>query len=65
MDEVFARASAIKSIVMSAPDMDPDREEIENLIDGAKADMEVNPVEVMEPATVDYMNNLWEGLDTS
>ena len=48
---------------MSAPDMDPDREEIENLIDGAEADMEVNPVEFMEPAMVDYMNNLWKGLD--
>ena len=48
---------------MSAPDMDPDREEIENLIDGAEADIELNPVEFMEPATVDYMNNLWDGLD--
>ena len=65
LDEVFARASAIKSIVMSAPDMNADREEIENLIDGAEADIEVNPVEFMEPATVDYMNNLWEGLDKS
>ena len=65
LEEVFARASAIKSIVMSAPDMNADKEEVERLIDNAEALIEMNPVEFMEPTMVDFMKNLWEGLDKS
>ena len=63
MTEVFARASLVKSIVMSAPDMEADRREIKTLVAGAGAKMETNPVEFMQPTRVEYMNSLWEGLD--
>ena len=59
LEEVFVRASSIKSIVISGPDM----EEIESLIDGVEAEMDVNPMEFMEPSRLEYMNSFWEGLD--
>ena len=45
--EVFARASLVKSIVMSTPDMEAEREQIKHLVHVAEAKMEVNPVEFM------------------
>ena len=46
--EVFARAESVKSIVMSGPDMEADREEIELLIDDAEGQIELNPGQVGE-----------------
>ena len=63
LEEVFARASLVKSTVMSAPDMDAERRVIKNLVMGAQADMEVNPVEFMEPGNEDSMTSLWGKLD--
>ena len=63
LEEVFARASLVKSTVMSAPDMDAERKEIKRLISGAQAEMEVNPVEFMQPGEEEHMNSVWDGLD--
>ena len=65
MEEVFARAASVKSIVMSAPDMEAERREIKTLIAGAEADMEMNPLEFMEPGRVEQMTRLWQGLDVT
>ena len=65
LEEVFSRASAIKSIVMSAPDMEADKEEIELLIDEADGLMEMNPVDFMQPGNSERMDRLQDQLDKS
>ena len=65
MEEVFARAEAVKSIVMSGPDMEADREEIELVIDDAEGQIELNPVEFMQPGNSERMNRLQDELDNS
>ena len=65
MEQVFATAEAVKSIVMSGPDMETDREEIELVIDDAEGQIELNPVEFMQPGNSERMNRLQDELDNS
>ena len=63
---VFATAFSIKSIVMMSEEMNTDKtdlEDLEDLITQAEAEIELNPMELIQLGNAEYMKQLQRNLD--